>query len=104
MTEYLHLYVLFLLVFMLFAGIDVALALGLVSLVAMFASTGDWEITLSFISSTAYEALRDYLFAVVPLFLLMGGFIAKSGMASDISGPLIIGCLACPVGLLSRPL
>ena len=84
MTEYLHLYVLFLLVFMLFAGIDVALALGLVSLVAMFASTGDWEITLSFISSTAYEALRDYLFAVVPLFLLMGGFIAKSGMASDI--------------------
>jgi tripartite ATP-independent transporter DctM subunit len=39
---------------------------------------------LSFASNTAYEALRDYVFAVIPLFLLMGEFLAKCGAATDL--------------------
>jgi tripartite ATP-independent transporter DctM subunit len=39
---------------------------------------------LTFASNTAYEALRDYVFAVIPLFLLMGEFLAKCGAASDL--------------------
>lgn len=84
MGDYLHIYILLILVTFIFIGVDVAIALGVVSFLAMFISTGDIEITLAFLSSTAYEALRDYLFAVIPLFLLMGGLIAKSGMAYDI--------------------
>jgi tripartite ATP-independent transporter DctM subunit len=84
MTEYLHVLVLALLVFLVFAGVEVAVSLGIVSLVAMLISTGDWEITVAFLSNTAYEALRDYVFAVVPLFLLMGEFIARSGIAYDL--------------------
>ena len=84
MAEYLHLIVLFLLIGLVFLGVEVAVSLGLVSLLAMWLSTGDWEITLSFMSNTAYEALRDYVFAVVPLFLLMGEFIARSGIAFDL--------------------
>ena len=84
MTEYLHVLVLVLLIVLVFAGVEVAVSLGIVSLVAMFISTGDWEITVAFLSNTAYEALRDYVFAVVPLFLLMGEFIARSGIAYDL--------------------
>jgi tripartite ATP-independent transporter DctM subunit len=36
------------------------------------------------LAATAYEAIRDYVFAVIPLFLLMGEFIGKSGTITDI--------------------
>ena len=73
-----------LLLVLVFAGVNIAVCLGIVSFLAIFYSTRDIGISISFLSSTAYEALRDYVFAVVPLFLLMGEFIAKSGVASDL--------------------
>ncbi len=73
-----------LLLLLVFAGVEIAVCLGIVSFVAIFYATGDIEISLSFLHSTAYEALRQYLFAVVPLFILMGQFIAQSGAAADL--------------------
>jgi tripartite ATP-independent transporter DctM subunit len=84
MIDYLHLIILGMLLLLVFLGVEVAVSLALVSLTAMWISTGDWRITVSFLSNTAYEALRDYVFAVVPLFLLMGEFIARSGIAYDL--------------------
>ena len=84
METYLHFYVLGLLLLLVFAGIEVAVSLGIVSFIAIFASTGDIDVSIAFLSNTAYEALRDYVFAVVPLFLLMGEFIARSGLAFDL--------------------
>ncbi len=72
------------LLLLVFAGVEVAICLGVVSFLALYISTQDFALSLNFISSTAYEALREYLFAVVPLFLLMGEFIARSGVASDL--------------------
>ena len=80
LTTYLLLGLLLLLVF---GGVEVAICLGVVSFLALYLSTQDLALSLNFISSTAYEALREYLFAVVPLFLLMGEFIARSGVATD---------------------
>jgi C4-dicarboxylate transporter, DctM subunit len=45
---------------------------------------GDMEVVRNFIATTAYEALRDYVFAVIPLFMLMGDFLAKCGAARDL--------------------
>jgi len=73
-----------LLLVLVFAGVEIAVCLGMVSFVAILYSTGDIEISLAFLHSTAYEALRQYLFAVVPLFILMGQFIARSGAAGDL--------------------
>ena len=84
MESYLHFYILGLLLLLVFANIEVAVALGIVSFLAIYLSTNDLSISVSFLSNTAYEALRDYVFAVVPLFLLMGEFIAKSGIAYDL--------------------
>ncbi len=67
-----------------FSGVHVAVSLGIVSLIGLALATGDLQITFFFLNSTAYEALRDYVFAVVPLFMLMGEFISRSGIAADI--------------------
>lgn len=66
------------------AGVHIAVALGATAVLGVFLMVGDWGVVFQFISSTAYEALRDYVFAVIPLFLLMGGFLAESGAARDI--------------------
>ena len=67
-----------------FSGVHIAISLGLTALLGLFLMTGDPHAMLSFASNTAYEALRDYVFAVIPLFLLMGEFLAKCGAASDL--------------------
>jgi len=45
---------------------------------------GDIEVVRTFVANTAYEALRAYVFAVIPLFMLMGDFLAKCGAATDL--------------------
>jgi tripartite ATP-independent transporter DctM subunit len=69
---------------MVFAGVHVAVALGVGSVVGIYLMQGDMTVVRSFIASTAYEALRDYVFAVIPLFMLMGEFLAKCGAARDL--------------------
>lgn len=67
-----------------FSGVHIAIALGLTSLLGVYLLTGDTSAMLSFVSNTSYEALRDYVFAVIPLFMLMGEFLAKCGAAGDL--------------------
>lgn len=67
-----------------FGGIHIAVALGLTSMLGLYLMTRDPTAVLTFASNTAYEALRDYVFAVIPLFMLMGEFLAKCGAASDL--------------------
>ena len=67
-----------------FGGVHIAISLGITALLGLYLMTGDPHAMLSFASNTAYEALRDYVFAVIPLFLLMGEFLAKCGAAGDL--------------------
>jgi tripartite ATP-independent transporter DctM subunit len=66
-----------------FSGVHIAVALGFTAAFGIYLMQGDLEVTRTFIAQTAYEALRDYVFAVIPLFLLMGEFLAKCGAARD---------------------
>lgn len=67
-----------------FSGVHIAVALGFTAAFGIYLMQGDIDVVRSFIASTAYEALRDYVFAVIPLFLLMGEFLAKCGAARDV--------------------
>jgi len=67
-----------------FAGVHIAISLGITAALGIYLMMGDIEVVRNFIASTAYEALRDYVFAVIPLFMLMGDFLAKCGAARDI--------------------
>ena len=69
---------------MVFAGVHIAIALGMASVLGIYLMQGNMEVVHSFIGTTAYEALRDYVFAVIPLFMLMGDFLAKCGAARDL--------------------
>jgi tripartite ATP-independent transporter DctM subunit len=67
-----------------FSGVHIAVALGCAAMLGIYLMTGDIQVVATFVGSTAYEAVRDYVFAVIPLFMLMGEFLAKCGAATDL--------------------
>jgi C4-dicarboxylate transporter DctM subunit len=70
--------VLGLLLVLVFSGMHVAIALGVTSAVGVYLVTGRDSVVLALIQNTFYDAIRDYIFAVIPLFMLMGEFIGRS--------------------------
>ncbi|MEE8092624.1 MAG: TRAP transporter large permease [Gammaproteobacteria bacterium] len=72
-----------LLVFVL-VGVHIGVALGLASVIGVYLSYGDMTIALSILGSTAYDAIRSQALAVIPLFMLMGEVISRSGAAKDL--------------------
>ena len=65
-------------------GVHIAIALGMTSALGIWLVTRDLEVVATMLGSTAYESLRDYVFAVIPLFMLMGEFIGRSGAVGDV--------------------
>ncbi len=65
-------------------GVHIAVALGISSLVCAYLLYDNVNILFTLPASTAYEALRDYVFAAIPLFLLLGEFVRKSGIVMDL--------------------
>ena len=76
--------IVFVVLALVFAGVHIAIALGITAAFGIYLMTGDIDVVREFVANTAYEALRDYVFAVIPLFMLMGDFLAKCGAARDI--------------------
>jgi tripartite ATP-independent transporter DctM subunit len=66
-----------------FGGVHIAVALGMTAAVGIYLMQGDMHVVRTFVANTAYEVLREYVFAVIPLFMLMGEFLSKCGAASD---------------------
>jgi C4-dicarboxylate transporter, DctM subunit len=69
-------------------GVHIAVALGMTSALGIFLVTGAdahaFHTVQAMLADTAYEAIRAYVFAVIPLFMLMGEFIGKSGVVTDV--------------------
>ena len=65
-------------------SVPVVIALGLTSFFGLYYITGNINVPLSLLNNTAYGAIRDYIFAVIPLFVLMGELISRSGAAEDL--------------------
>jgi len=65
-------------------GVHVAVALGITSAIGIYLVTGKLRIVEATLASASAEALRDFTFAVIPLFMLMGEFIGRSGAITDI--------------------
>jgi len=73
-------------------GIHIGFAFGITAFfgnVILFGGIdGDWDmgldIALKGTGSVAYEYLRSEVFAAIPLFMLLGDFVNKSGAARDL--------------------
>ena len=77
-------WIIIILILLIAISVPVVLALGLTSFFGLYYITGNFNIPLSLLNNTAYGAIRDYIFAVIPLFVLMGELISRSGAAEDL--------------------
>ena len=77
-------YSLAILLVLILASVQIGIALGVASVIGVFLAYGDLQIALSILGSTAYDAIRSHALAVIPLFMLMGEIISRSGAAADL--------------------
>jgi len=78
------LYMLGLLIVFILMGVHIGVALAICSALGVWLMVGFLDTALSILGNTAYEAVRKDVFAVIPLFVLMGDFIGRSGAAGDL--------------------
>ena len=64
-------------------GTPVAVAMGVVGVAGMFV-VGGAPLALTQLHTLPYQLGADYVFAVVPLFVLMGNFVTMGGLARDL--------------------
>src|ERR1035437_1587818 len=93
-----------------FVGVHIAISLGITAALGIYLMMGDIEVVRAFVASTAYEALRDYVFGVVT-----GVSIAAAAAFSRIAYPemrrycyrrdFALGCVAgsACLGMLIPP-
>jgi C4-dicarboxylate transporter, DctM subunit len=85
-------------------GVHIGFAFGATALIGnaiLFGGIdGEWaegiEIALSGVGSVSYEYLRSEVFATIPLFMLLGDFVNKSGAAKDLYNLINHGLRAIP--------
>jgi len=73
----------FSLLVLLLARVPIAVATGLVGVCGLAAYQG-WGAAFAQVGIIATETVLTYEFAVIPLFILMGAFIARSGIAEEL--------------------
>jgi len=78
------LYMLALLIFLILLGVHIGVSLAICSALGVWLMLGSMEAALAILGNTAYEAVRKDIFAVIPLFVLMGDVISRSGAAGDL--------------------
>lgn len=81
-----------------FAGVHIGVALLVTSFVAMIL-LANLDVALSLLAASTYSAIHSYVFAVVPLFVLMGAFVARSRAATALYRFLYILFRWVPGGL-----
>lgn len=69
---------------LIYSGLYIPVALGLVSFVGVWILRGDIDVPISLLSLAAADTIAEPTFAVVPLFALMGLLISEAGVGRDI--------------------
>ncbi|MGH1420038.1 MAG: TRAP transporter large permease [Hyphomicrobiaceae bacterium] len=69
---------------MILIGFHVALSLAFTSFVALFAITGKFRVAAGVLEKTAFSAVMDYVYAVIPLFVLMGLLTTAAGATKEL--------------------
>jgi C4-dicarboxylate transporter, DctM subunit len=69
---------------LIFLGVHVAVSLVVTSIVGIWLSTGDFQVALNILGSTAYMGVKDYIYGVIVLFVLMGLLANLSGSSFEI--------------------
>jgi tripartite ATP-independent transporter DctM subunit len=65
-------------------GVHIGFSLAAMSFLGVWCLTGNLRPALSMLSTTSFEGIREYIFAVIPLFVMMGCFMSRSGVARNL--------------------
>jgi len=71
-------------VFMVYIGVYIPIALGLVSFVSIWLITDRPTLAFNFLKVAVGDGVTEYAFATIPLFTVMGLLVAKAGLGKDI--------------------
>ena len=69
---------------LIYAGMYVPVALGIVSFVSVWFLRGSLEAPIYLVTLAASNSLEDYVFGVIPLFVVMGLVVSHAGMGRDV--------------------
>ncbi|MEM9684026.1 MAG: TRAP transporter large permease [Pseudomonadota bacterium] len=69
---------------LIYAGLYIPVALGLVSFVGVWIIRGDIQMPVSLLAQTTADAVSDQVFATIPLFALMGLLVGQAGLGKDV--------------------
>ncbi|ROT46589.1 TRAP transporter large permease [Pusillimonas sp. NJUB218] len=64
-------------------GMEIGVALLGLSFVGVWLVRDNWDVAERLLAMAAYSGIQDYLFATIPLFVLMGMLVAVSGIGKD---------------------
>lgn len=86
---------------LIYAGMHVAVALCLVSLIGVWLIRGSFDLATDLFALAAYDAVYGYDFAVIPLFVLMGFLVSIAGVGRDTfwAANLLLGRVRGGLGL-----
>lgn len=87
--------------FLVLLGVHIGVALALLSVLGIWGITGKLHVAISLLNTTAYSAVMDYVFAVIPLFVLMGILATLSGATRDLfsSAQVVFGRIRGGIGI-----
>jgi len=68
---------------LIYAGVHVAVVLGLLSFFGVWLIRGDVEVAANLLAQAASDAIASHVFGVVPLFVLMGFLVAVADVGKD---------------------
>jgi len=87
--------------FLIIMGVHVGVALAAAGVIGIWAVTGKIQVAINLLQTTCYSAVMDYVFAVVPLFVLMGIFSTISGATTELftSAQLLMGRIRGGMGI-----
>lgn len=71
-------------VVMIYAGLYIPVALGLVSFLGVWIIRDDIEIAINMLALAAADTVSHQVFATVPLFAMMGLIVSKAGLGNDV--------------------
>ena len=77
-------YSVILIVVLIYAGLYIPVALGLVSFLGVWIMRGDIQLPINLLAVATADTVSHYVFATVPLFAMMGLLAARAGMGNDI--------------------
>ncbi len=72
------------LILMIIIGLPIGLSLAATALVGTYFLFESWELAIFTAGNASFSILRNYIFATIPLFIIMGNLISRCGAAGDL--------------------